>query len=159
VREPYGEGLASHTGSESCAWNSRKAAREALTGAQAGRVLSREMDVNQSADAVRTRGRQHQWMRECEHSLDSARSETPAYLEKAPPRKAPRAEGGASTTLAPASGRPWQVVEKCSGGLLQLPRCAWEPHQSQVFSAGGEQALVVCAPALGTETPDRLDAA
>ena len=34
MREPYGEGLASHTGSESCAWNSRKAAREALTGAQ-----------------------------------------------------------------------------------------------------------------------------
>jgi hypothetical protein len=39
MKEPYGEGLASHTGSESCAWNSRKAAREALTGAQVGRVL------------------------------------------------------------------------------------------------------------------------
>jgi hypothetical protein len=36
MKEPYGEGLASHTGSESCAWNSRKAAREALTGAQVG---------------------------------------------------------------------------------------------------------------------------
>jgi len=68
VKEPYG-----HTDSESCAWNSRKAAREALTGAQAGRVLSREMDGNQSADAVRTSGRQHRWMRECEHSLDAAR--------------------------------------------------------------------------------------
>jgi hypothetical protein len=43
MKEPYGEGLASHTGSESCVWNSRKAAREALTGAQVGRVLSREM--------------------------------------------------------------------------------------------------------------------
>jgi hypothetical protein len=43
MKEPYGEGLASHTGSESCAWNSRKAPREALTGAQLGRVLSREM--------------------------------------------------------------------------------------------------------------------
>jgi len=52
MKEPYGEGLASHTGSESCAWNSRKAAREALTGAQVGRVLSREMYANQSADAV-----------------------------------------------------------------------------------------------------------
>jgi|SRR5271166_2911029 len=52
MKEPYGEGLASHTGSESCVWNSRKAAREALTGAQVGRVLSREMYRNQSADAV-----------------------------------------------------------------------------------------------------------
>ena len=81
MKEPYGEGLASHTGSESCAWNSRKAAREALTGAQAGRVWSREMDVNQSVDAVGISGRQHRWMRECEHPLDSARSETPACLE------------------------------------------------------------------------------
>ena len=52
MKEPYGEGLASHTDSESCAWNGRKAAREALTGAQAGRVSSREMFGNQSADAV-----------------------------------------------------------------------------------------------------------
>jgi len=52
MKEPYGEGLASHTGSESCAWCSRKATSEALTGAQAGRVLSREMYLNQSADAV-----------------------------------------------------------------------------------------------------------
>ena len=42
MKEPYGEGIASHTGPESCA-ASRKAGREALTGAQAGRVLSREM--------------------------------------------------------------------------------------------------------------------
>jgi RNA-directed DNA polymerase len=48
MKEPYGEGLASHTDSESCAWNSRKAAREALTGAQAGRVLSRERREVQS---------------------------------------------------------------------------------------------------------------
>ena len=42
MKEPYGEGLASHTGSESCA-NSRKAGGEALTGAHAGGVLSRDM--------------------------------------------------------------------------------------------------------------------
>jgi hypothetical protein len=52
MKESYGESLASHTGSESCA-GSRKATREALTGAQAGRVLSREMYLNQSADVVR----------------------------------------------------------------------------------------------------------
>jgi hypothetical protein len=81
MREPCGEGLASHTGSESCAWNSRKAAREALTGAQAGRVLSREMYKNQSVDAVGSSGRQHRWMRKGEYPRDSARSETPACLE------------------------------------------------------------------------------
>jgi len=81
MKEPYGEGLASHTDSESCAWNSRKAAREALTGAQAGRVSSREMFGNQSADAVPKGGRQHRWVRKREHPLDSARSKTPARLE------------------------------------------------------------------------------
>jgi hypothetical protein len=49
MKEPYGEGLASHTGSESCA-HSRKAGSEALTGAHAGGVLSRDMSKNQSAD-------------------------------------------------------------------------------------------------------------
>ena len=42
MKEPYGEGLASHTGSESCAYG-RKAGSEALTGAHAGGVLSRDM--------------------------------------------------------------------------------------------------------------------
>jgi len=41
MKEPYGEGLASRTGSESCG-GSRKAVREALTGEHAGRTLSRE---------------------------------------------------------------------------------------------------------------------
>ena len=80
MKEPYGEGLASHTGSESCA-HSRKAGSEALTGAQAGGVLSRDMLINQSADVVHDGGRQHRWVRKCEHPLDSARSETPACLE------------------------------------------------------------------------------
>ena len=38
MREPYGEGLASHTDPESCVV-SRKAGREALTGAHVGGVL------------------------------------------------------------------------------------------------------------------------
>jgi hypothetical protein len=58
MKEPYGEGLASHTGPESCV-DSRKAGHEALTGVHAGGVLSREMLGNQSADAVVVRGRQH----------------------------------------------------------------------------------------------------
>ena len=40
MKELYGEGLASHTGSESCG-GGRKAIAEALTGVSAGRVLSR----------------------------------------------------------------------------------------------------------------------
>ena len=42
MKEPYGEGRASHTGPESCA-GVRKGAGEALTGAPAGRVSSREI--------------------------------------------------------------------------------------------------------------------
>ena len=42
MKEPYGEGLASHTDPES--WRSgRKAALQALTGARAGRPSSREI--------------------------------------------------------------------------------------------------------------------
>jgi hypothetical protein len=80
MKEPYGEGLASRTGSESCAC-SCKAACEALAGAQAGGVFSREMLFNQRADAVHDGGRQQRRMRNREHPLDSARSETPARKE------------------------------------------------------------------------------
>jgi hypothetical protein len=41
MEEPYGEGVASHTGPESCVVV-RKGRGEALTGVHAGRVLSRE---------------------------------------------------------------------------------------------------------------------
>ena len=51
MKEPYGEGLASHTDPESCVV-SREAGCEALTGAHVGRVLSREMLGNQDANAV-----------------------------------------------------------------------------------------------------------
>jgi hypothetical protein len=51
MEEPYGEGLASRTGPESCA-DSRKAGREALTGVHAGGVLSRVITGNQGADVV-----------------------------------------------------------------------------------------------------------
>jgi hypothetical protein len=69
MKEPYGEGVASHTGPESCVV-SREAEREVLTGAHAGRVSSREMTGNQDADLVYSWGRQHQWARYREHPLD-----------------------------------------------------------------------------------------
>ena len=45
MKEPYGEGLANHTGPESCGGGSNASA-EALTGVRAGQVLSREILLN-----------------------------------------------------------------------------------------------------------------
>jgi len=48
----YGEGVATHTGPESCA-TGRKVRGEALTGVRAGRVSSREIDGKlRGADAL-----------------------------------------------------------------------------------------------------------
>ena len=44
MKEPYGEGVANHTGPESCGGGSN-AAVEALTGVHAGQVLSREIHL------------------------------------------------------------------------------------------------------------------
>ena len=51
MQVPYGEGVASHTGPESCA-TAREGRGEALTGERAGWVLSRESSKVQGADAV-----------------------------------------------------------------------------------------------------------
>ena len=75
MREPYTEGLASHGDPESCA-GLREEAGEALTGARAGRALSREISIR-GADAVVGSGRQHARARYRERSGDPARSETP----------------------------------------------------------------------------------
>jgi 2-C-methyl-D-erythritol 4-phosphate cytidylyltransferase len=51
VKVRYGEGLATHTGPESCV-GVREGAREALTGVCAGQVVSGESNVVRGADAV-----------------------------------------------------------------------------------------------------------
>jgi hypothetical protein len=51
VKVPYGEGLADHTGPESCGDDPRGRG-EALTGVGVGRPLSREKGHLQGADAV-----------------------------------------------------------------------------------------------------------
>jgi len=79
MQESYGEGLATHAGSESCA-AARKSGREALTGVRAGRVFSRE-SLLRSADAVRRSGRLHPARRHRQTRRSSARSETPRMLE------------------------------------------------------------------------------
>ena len=51
MKESYGKGIANHPDPESCACI-RKGVREALTGAQAGRVLSCEINLFRGADHV-----------------------------------------------------------------------------------------------------------
>jgi hypothetical protein len=78
MKVPYGEGVATHTGPESCAPD-RKGGGEALTGERAGRVSSREShEPLRGADAVEVCGRPHQTRRYGEARLDPARSETPS---------------------------------------------------------------------------------
>ena len=79
MKESYGEGLASHTGPESCA-AVREGDSEALTGERAGRVLSRESTSLRDADAVEEGGRPHPARRYRETRWGSARSETPSML-------------------------------------------------------------------------------
>ena len=58
MQESYVEGLAAHSGSESCV-AARKGRGEALTGVRAGRVLSRERNSLRGVDAVGESGRPH----------------------------------------------------------------------------------------------------
>ena len=75
MKEPHVEGLAIHDDPESCAII-REGAGEALTGAPAGWVLSREKSL-QGADAVEIVGRRNGMHRHGEVHAGPARSETP----------------------------------------------------------------------------------
>ena len=82
MKESYGEGVANHTGPESCG-AIREGGGEALTGGSAGRVLSREIHapllrrrVLRGADALEVSGRRHLPCRYREARRDPARSET-----------------------------------------------------------------------------------
>jgi|SRR6266446_935182 hypothetical protein len=76
MKESYAEGLATHSGPESCGV-SRKGFVEALTGVRMGRVLSRERSKVRDADAVGMSGRHHRAHRYREMRSGPARSETP----------------------------------------------------------------------------------
>lgn len=81
MKVSYSEGVASHTGSESCAC-AGNCGREALTGVRAGRVLSREIHAPlrwelRSADVLEKGGRRYLSWRKRESRRDPARSETP----------------------------------------------------------------------------------
>jgi hypothetical protein len=82
MKVPYGEGLATRTGSESCMFVGN-GAHEALTGVRTGQVLSREIEPPSrkrwsllGADALERSGRQN-WERRYRETLsDLARSKT-----------------------------------------------------------------------------------
>ena len=106
MKVPYGEGVATHTGPESCA-GAGDCAREALTGESAGWVLSREIHapprerrVVRGADAVEEGGRQHRVRRYGEAHRDPARSETPSMHGSISRgnREIPRLSGGTCST-------------------------------------------------------------
>ena len=77
MKESYGEGLATHTGPESCG-AAREGGIEALTGVRAGRVFSRERTILRGADAVGESGRPHLVHRDRKVRRSPARSETPS---------------------------------------------------------------------------------
>ena len=77
MKVSYCEGLASHTGPESCG-AAREGGVEALTGEGAGRVFSRERSNLRDADAVGGSGRHHRMRRYCEAHSSPARSQTPS---------------------------------------------------------------------------------
>jgi len=79
MKESYGEGLATHTGPESCGVV-REDGVEASTGERAGRVFSRESTFLRGADAVRRGGRSHRVRRHRKTYPNPARSETPCTL-------------------------------------------------------------------------------
>jgi hypothetical protein len=82
MKVSYSEGLATHTGSESCMVGGN-AKREALTGVRTGQVLSREIEpplrkpwLLLGADALERSGRQNRERRYRETLSDLARSKT-----------------------------------------------------------------------------------
>ncbi len=76
MKESYVKGIANHNGPESCG-GARKSKAEALTGERAGRVLSREINLDRDADLVRRWGRPQPTRRNGKGRRYPARSETP----------------------------------------------------------------------------------
>jgi RNA-directed DNA polymerase len=77
MQESHGEGVAIHTGPESCV-DTRKGGREALTGERTGRVSSRERATLRDADAFGASGRLHRARRNREARWSPARPQTPS---------------------------------------------------------------------------------
>ena len=79
MKESYGEGVATHTDPESCGAVCKDRV-EALTGARAGRVFSRESNFLRDADAVGESGRHHRGHRYREMLLESRAVRDPVHV-------------------------------------------------------------------------------
>jgi hypothetical protein len=77
MKESYGEGIAIHTGPESCG-AAREGGVEALAGVRTGWVFSCERTFLWDADAVRRSGRPHPVHRYREVPRSPTQSETPS---------------------------------------------------------------------------------
>jgi len=106
MKEPYGEGVANHTDPESCVGLPRGGG-EALTGARAGQVLSREIPKTQGADAVLRVGRQHR-------SVASARRSRALRGQRPWARTGSTSHGNRESPSSPSSSyrarRPYREV-------------------------------------------------
>ena len=80
MKESYSEGVANHTSLGSYAVV-RKGGGGTLIEVRTGRVLSREISLQQGADDVLKSGRQHELQRKGELEQGPARSKTPGMYE------------------------------------------------------------------------------
>jgi len=125
MRESYTEGLATHSGPESCG-AVREDSVEALTGVRAGRVFSRERSKVRDADAVGIAEGITVAHRYREMRLGPARSQTP------------RTYGNTSHENRETPSTP--VVEGVTGRLEKALS-----QKSNTHVGGESECFVVCA--------------
>ena len=100
MKEPYAEGLATHSGPESCA-EAHEGLGEALTGAHAGWVLSRERIQVRGADLVGQGGRQYGQARVGERPIRPRVVADPMHVWKLPAREPGDLTSGRRRSLPP----------------------------------------------------------
>jgi RNA-directed DNA polymerase len=101
MKEPHTEGVANHGDPESCV-DDREVVGEALTGARAGRALSRDIKGDPGADAVGLGGRQHESHRNTRGVPRPGAVEDPEHARKLSAREL----GDLHVTRVGNSGRP-----------------------------------------------------
>jgi len=168
MKESNVEGLAAHSGPESCV-AAREGRGEALTGVRAGRVLSRKSNFLRGADAVGEGGRPHSAHRYREMRRGPARSETRACTETPrartgrsrvrPQRMALRAVSESPRTHAD-DARTWEVgqarstcevPEQRERPATQHASCGSEPRGGDGGKGPGQRESAVA-----TQVPDTV---
>ena len=132
----YGEGVATHTGPESCALR-REASREALTGVCVGQVVSGESNVVRGADAVvaaegNRGGCDSARIRTTPRRLGPWHAHTPPAREPGELRHRP-----ARPIRRAASGRPEVIAEDERDGAVRLTDSTEEVGEQGGARRGG----------------------